>query len=240
MADRLARRGGVDVALKWLVHAPGVRGPEVLLHEGVLNEQAHRLGPALRCYREAGAVGSTYALRQAARLLVVDGRFDEALGCLDEAAGGGDSKALTEAASHLGRAGRVDEALVWHERAVAAGEFHALISAYFALAGAGRPDEARLWRRRAVAAGVVQDADMPDMKPAAAKYEGRAGVDPDTVLEECEREVRCGSLSVKGAATALERAGQMHPAQGLRRFGWDPDGGVARPWKLTPAPSHPR
>ncbi|WEH12275.1 hypothetical protein [Streptomyces sp. VNUA24] len=237
VADLVARRGGVDVALEWLSRVPGERDAEVLLHEALLNERAQRPDAALRCYREAGAAGSMHALRQAARLLVAGGQLDEALRCLDDAARKGDQEALTDAADHLARAGRVDEALIWYERAAVAGYDLALVFASWALTDAGRTDEAQVWRQRAVVAGLEEEADMAtDGKPEAEEYVRQVASDPTTVLEDCENAVRKGRLSIEEAASALEEAGQVHVAGRLRRFGWAPDGGVARAWELAEVP----
>ncbi|MFC8585699.1 tetratricopeptide repeat protein [Streptomyces sp. NPDC057217] len=232
VADRLAGTGGVDTALTWLAHAPDERDAEVLAHEALLNERVHRPDTALRRYREAGTAGSTHALRQAARLLAADGRLDEALGHLDDAARTGDDKALTEAASHLERAGRLDDALTWYERAVAAGNPHALFSASRALTDAGRSDEAYIWRRRAAAAGVLGDPSLPTAREQPAPT-------PDTALEQCERASRQGRISVGTAATTLAKTGHPHLARQLRRFGWNPDGGVAHPWEPPEPPAPP-
>ncbi|MEU6238194.1 tetratricopeptide repeat protein [Kitasatospora sp. NPDC047058] len=265
-AEVLRRAGRDDEALTLLRRAGAVSGEGSHRQEAAWLEELGRVDEALELLRHArGSDGAAdlEALRLGAEMLDFAGRADEALEWYDRAGADGDVEALlsggqlsekagrfTEAADRFGRAaglGHPDAG--WHRARMlmAAGRTEAAVDALTTDTGSGPADR---WRAAELlqSAGRLREAlavlAPTDREPTAEELGlqalclGRAGRVEEAV--ECYR--RAGEAGEAGAlgqaCEALRTAGRDAEAERLRRYGWEPGGGVAAAW-AAPLPARP-
>ncbi|QNQ32667.1 MULTISPECIES: lipopolysaccharide assembly protein LapB [Streptomyces] len=226
-AEHLAQVDRWDEALAWYERAVAAGDPEAMRSAAEHLAQVDRWDEALAWYERAVAAGDPEAMRSAAEHLAQVDRWDEALAWYERAAAAGDPAAIRSAASDLAEADRWGEALAWYERAVAAGDREAIRWKAHDLGRADRWDEALAWYERAVAAG-----DHEAIRWAAYQL-GKADRWDEALAWYERATAEAGMPSTRRAVDALRKVHRFEDAQALRRYGWDPSGGIAAPWRLS-------
>ncbi|MBA2945315.1 tetratricopeptide repeat protein [Streptomyces himalayensis] len=257
---RLWEAGRREAALSWFRRA-ALAGHEDALTEGASRLWATGDAEAARAWWLSHAEsGNPRAMKITADVLRDAGRIEEALAWYERAVEAGNTHALRSAGGMLRQAGRVEEALAWYQRAAAAGDEVSLQRVVRLLRRTGRAQAAIDWLRQLEQEGhdsarfhlwnvleaTSSQEGLPALQKRAKEGDTRAARAAVRLLEAASRYEEALALCQGGQLTAsleewqralrlLERTGRKGEALRLRRYGWEPDGTVARPWD-APSP----
>ncbi|MER6126625.1 helix-turn-helix domain-containing protein [Streptomyces sp. NPDC001795] len=258
--DLLARVGRTQDALVWYRRACAAGEPYILGKGLALLREAGHSEARLRWHQDLADAGDTYALREALRLLRETSGADAAFTWLRSRADFHTPKVMMMTADLLEKAERTDEALSWYKRAGDAGEPYAATAAAHCLRAAGRNAEALAWlathdRPRlhdgydhalGLTAELLQESRGVDA--AVTWVQNRAEIGSPRVFRTAGDLLRTAGrlkealdcyqkalhaqdgLAPTMAARTLKELKGVEEATLLRRYGWEPDGTVAKPW----------
>ncbi|MFI2204250.1 tetratricopeptide repeat protein [Streptomyces sp. NPDC020192] len=190
-------------------------------------ELAERTDEAIAWYRRAADSGSRSALDRAVELLAESGWTDESVSWLRRRAEAGDAAVARTVAGALTEAGRVDEAFAWYRIATEYGDPCAAREAADMLARAGRLEDALDWLRDRAQGGE----DVNCLWTGAGLLLDRGRV--EEAVAWYQQAADCGyPLALPRAVQLLETAGRTDESARLHRYGWEPDGSIAGPWRV--------
>ncbi|MEV7658195.1 tetratricopeptide repeat protein [Streptomyces anulatus] len=136
--------------------------------------------------------------------------------------------ALLIGADLLREASRVEEALEWYEQAIKAGDDQALHHCCDMFRDLGQSGRCMNWLTGLAGDGNLQaGAKIIDLLCGVGRT--------DEAYEWCMRIVRSSQgLNHRYAESLLAKAGRVGDAENVRRYGWEPDGSIAKPWEAPP------
>ncbi|GHD39610.1 tetratricopeptide repeat protein [Streptomyces galbus] len=160
------------------------------------------------------------------------GRLTEALVLYRKEADTGRRDAVAQVAALYEQLGRPSEALAWYRRAVAGGDPEVIPQLARLMTAAVGPDATFDWLKSC--ADRHGEKDYPDQRSAVAELLRIAGR-TDEALTWLRRASWTGDpYAWRQYAELLEAAGRTEDAQDLRRYGWEPNGEISKPWSAAP------